>query len=143
MVAQNLFPLKKKEGLVNKVELVIPPKIKFGFNFNNYSVVTKKIKRGDTFGQILEENGVDYPEVHNILQKIKNQVNVRKLKRGAPYTILFSKDSLPIAKTFIYHPDIESYTVINLRDSIYGEKMLKPVKIVKQEAAGNIENSLY
>ncbi len=137
------LPSKKTESHVNKVKPVIPPKIKFGFNFNNYSVVTKKIKRGDTFGQILEENGIDYPEVHNILQKIKTQVNVRKLKRGAPYTILFSKDSLPIAKTFIYHPDIESYTVINLKDSIYGKKMLKPVKIVKQEAAGNIENSLY
>ena len=136
-------PPKNEENLIDKAKPVIPPKIKFGFDFNNYTVVTKKIKRGDTFGQILEENGIDYPEVHNILQKIKKQVNVRKLKRGAPYTILFSKDSIPIAKTFIYHPDIEGYTVINLRDNIYGEKLLKPVKIIKQEAVGNIENSLY
>ena len=131
-------PPKNEENLIDKAKPVIPPKIKFGFDFNNYTVVTKKIKRGDTFGQILEENGIDYPEVHNILQKIKKQVNVRKLKRGAPYTILFSKDSIPIAKTFIYHPDIEGYTVINLRDNIYGEKLLKPVKIIKQEAVGNI-----
>ena len=136
-------PPKNEENLIDKAKPVIPPKIKFGFDFNNYTVVTKKIKRGDTFGQILEENGIDYPEVHNILQKIKKQVNVRKLKRGAPYTILFNKDSIPIAKTFIYHPDIEGYTVINLRDNIYGEKLLKPVKIIKQEAVGNIENSLY
>ena len=30
-----------------------------------------KIKRGDTFGDILENNGIDYPEVYQILQKIK------------------------------------------------------------------------
>ena len=59
---------------------------------------TRKIKKGDTFGQILEENGIDYPEVHNILQKIKKQVNVRKLKRGAQYTVLFTKDTLPIIR---------------------------------------------
>jgi len=85
------LPPKNTESLVAKVKPVIPPKIKFGFNLNNYSVVTKKIKSGDTFGQILEKNGVDYPEVHNILQKIKKQVNVRKLKRGAPYTICLVK----------------------------------------------------
>ena len=72
-------PSKNEENLIDKAKPVIPPKIKFGFDFNNYYVVTKKIKRGDTFGQILEENGIDYPEVHNILQKIKKQVNVRKL----------------------------------------------------------------
>tara|TARA_B100000287_G_scaffold410409_1_gene438782 strand:- start:546 stop:1808 length:1263 start_codon:yes stop_codon:yes gene_type:complete len=137
------FPLDDKLNLIEETKVIIPPKIKFGFNLNDYSVKTRKIKKGDTFGQILEENGIDYPEVHNILQKIKKQVNVRKLKRGAQYTILFTKDTLPIAKTFIYHPDIESYTVVNLRDSIYGEKILKPVKIIKQEASGNIENSLY
>ncbi len=134
---------ENNEDLTEEILPIVPAKIKFGFNFNDYNVVTNKIKRGDTFGQILEENGIDYPEVHSILQKIKKQVNIKKLKRGAPYTILYSKDSIPIAKTFIYHPDIRSYTVIGLRDSIYGKKMLKPVKIVELEATGNIENSLY
>ena len=45
--------------------------IKYGFDFNKFFVNQKKIKRGDTFGSILESNGIDYPEVHNILQKYK------------------------------------------------------------------------
>ena len=35
----------------------------------------KKIKRGDTFGSILESNGIDYLR-YNILQN-KNQVSVK------------------------------------------------------------------
>ena len=46
---------------------------------NQYNFKTQKIKWGDTFGKILEDNGVDYPEVYKILKEIKGKVNVRKL----------------------------------------------------------------
>ena len=121
----------------------IPPNIKYGFDLNNYRVVNKKIKRGDTFGSILEENGIDYPEVYNILQKIKNKVNVRRINVGKPYTLLFSKDSVPTPKVFIYTPGIQTYNVIQLRDSIYGKKVDKPIRTVQLQGAGEIESSLY
>jgi len=110
---------------------------------NNYRVVNKKIKRGDTFGSILEENGIDYPEVYNILQKIKNKVNVRRINVGKPYTLLFSKDSVPTPKVFIYTPGIQTYNIIQLRDSIYGKKIDKPIRTVQLQGAGEIESSLY
>ena len=121
----------------------IPPNIKYGFDLNNYRVVNKKIKRGDTFGSILEENGIDYPEIYNILQKIKNKVNVRRINVGKPYTLLFSKDSVPSPKIFIYTPGIQTYNIIQLRDSIYGKKVDKPIRTVQLQGAGKIESSLY
>ena len=131
---------KRSEAIV--VEQ-IPPNIKYGFDLNNYRVVNKKIKRGDTFGSILEENGIDYPEVYNILQKIKNKVNVRRINVGKPYTLLLSKDSVPTPKVFIYTPGIQTYNVIQLRDSIYGKKVDKPIRTVQLQGAGKIESSLY
>ncbi|MAU89513.1 MAG: peptidase M23 [Flavobacteriaceae bacterium] len=117
--------------------------IKYGFDFNKFFVNEKKIKRGDTFGSILESNGIDYPEVHNILQNIKNQVSVKKLNIGKKYFILFSDDSIRRPEYFIYANDITSFLYIKLKDSIYGKKVNKPIKIRELDARGVIESSLY
>ena len=120
------------------------PKIKYGYDYNLYEAKEFKIKRGDTFGAILEQNGIDYPEVYTILQVIKkSEVNIRKLKIGKPYTLLFTKDSVPKAHAFIYHPGVESYHVIQLKDSLYAKKVKKPVRVVELEATGVIASSLY
>ena len=51
-----------------------PKKLKYGFDLNQYKIVKKKVRRGDTFGSILENNGIDYPEVYDILQSIKKKI---------------------------------------------------------------------
>ena len=120
------------------------PKMKYGFDYNLYQAKEFKIKRGDTFGAILERNGIDYPEVYTILQVIKkSEVNIRKLKIGKPYTVLYTKDSVPKAHAFIYHPGVESYDVIQLKDSLLANKVKKPVRIVELQATGVIATSLY
>ena len=66
---------KKQLALADSPEakVVIKPKnMKYGFDLDQFRVVKKKIRRGDTFGSILEDNGIDYPEVYNILKVIKN-----------------------------------------------------------------------
>ena len=144
---QSITSCKKSDKLENKVMkdkiIDLPPNMKYGFNLNDFIVKKKKIKRGDTFGSILEENFIDYPEVHKILEKIKTQVSVKKLQIGKPYTLLFSKDSIKAPKVFIYQKDIQGYTIVQLRDSIYGLKKNKPVRTVQMEASGKIESSLY
>lgn len=147
VLSQSISSCKKSDKLENKVMkdkiIDLPPNMKYGFNLNDFIVKKKKIKRGDTFGSILEENFIDYPEVHKILEKIKTQVSVKKLQIGKPYTLLFSKDSIKAPKVFIYQKDIQGYTIVQLRDSIYGLKKNKPVRTVQMEASGKIESSLY
>ena len=61
-----------KPTLINDVVIEVPD-IHYGFDFNKFYSKEYKIKRGDTFGDILENNGIDYPQVYQILQKIKIQ----------------------------------------------------------------------
>ena len=72
------------------------PKIikQFGYVLNDYHVVRDTVKRGDSFGTILEKNNLFYPQIYNIVQKVKRVYDIRKINIGKPYTILFSKDSL-------------------------------------------------
>ena len=119
------------------------PDFYFGIDRNNYAVKKFKIKRGDTFGKILESNGIDYPEVYAVLQAIKGTVNIRKLTLGKPYTLFFSKDSIPTPEYFVYHPDVSTYKKIHLKDSLFGEEVVKPFRTVELKASGIIESSLY
>ena len=135
-------PLIEEEKAKAVVE--IQPDMRYGLDFNQYAAKQLKIKRGDTFGAILERNGIDYPQVYEVLQKIKGKVSVRKLQLGKPYTLLYSKnDSLNTPKVFIYHPDALGYSIIQLRDSIYGKQVKKPIRTVELQATGTIESSLY
>ena len=115
----------------------------YGINLNSHIIKETKIKRGDTFGKILEENGIDYPEVHKILSVIKNKVNIKKLRAGKPYTLFFNIDDISFPEFFVYHPRIEEYTLIHLKDSIYANKISKKYKIVELETSGIIKSSLY
>ncbi|MEO2099692.1 MAG: peptidoglycan DD-metalloendopeptidase family protein [Flavobacteriaceae bacterium] len=119
------------------------PNLLFGIDLNEFNVETKKIRRGDTFGKILEDHGIDYPEVYSILQAIKGKANIRKLTLGKPYSLFYSKDSIPTPEFFVYHPGPQSFTRIHLRDSLYGEEVKKPIRLVELEASGIIQSSLY
>ena len=119
------------------------PDIRFGYDLNNFRVEEKKIKRGDTFGAILENNSIDYPEVYKILEKTKKQVNTRKLVVGKSYKLLFTKDSVQSPIAIIYESDVATYWKIQLRDSIFGETVKKPIKLITLQGAGVINSSLY
>ncbi|MDG1022961.1 MAG: peptidoglycan DD-metalloendopeptidase family protein [Flavobacteriaceae bacterium] len=124
-------------------EVEIQPNFHFGIDLNEYELRENKIKRGDTFGKILEENGIDYPQVYAILEAIKGNVSVRKLTLGKPYSLFYSKDSIPTPEYFVYHPGVSGYSVIHLRDSLYGQEVVKPTRLMELEASGVIESSLY
>ena len=120
-----------------------PIEYKYGYNIDQYIFEEKKIKSGDTFGDILEGVGIDYPEIYEALQKTKGDVNFKKLQIGKPYTLIFSKDTLRSLKAFVYHPSVEGYSFIQLKDSVFGETIVKPKSYKEIEASGVIDNSLY
>ena len=120
-----------------------PIEYKYGYNIDQYIFEEKKIKSGDTFGDILEGVGIDYPEIYEALQKTKGRVNFKKLQIGKPYTLIFSKDTLRSLIAFVYHPSVEGYSFIQLKDSVFGETVVKPKSYKEMEASGIIDNSLY
>lgn len=113
-------------------------KFEFGFNLNDYIVVRDTIKKGDSFGEILERNKIGYPKIFHIAKKAKDTFDIRKLQVGKPYTLLCSKDSLQLPQCFIYQPNKEEFVVINFKDSIHAYTSRKPIKYVEKEASGVI-----
>ena len=127
----------------SKPEIVKEKIIKqFGFTLNDYTVKRDTVKSGDSFGSILEDNNLFYPQIYNIVQKAKKVFDVRRINIGKPYSILFSKDSLETPQVFIYQPNLIDYVVVSLTDSLWAEKKSKAVKLLQFEAEGVITSSL-
>ena len=120
------------------------PKIEFGFEIDNYKVSRDTIRSGDSFGEILINKKLSYPQIYKIVQTIKDSFDIRWLTTGKPYTILSTKDSLEQPLYFIYQPNKLNYVVIDFAnfDSIVAYNKKKPFKIVRKTTSGSINSSL-
>lgn len=121
------------------------PKIvhEFGYTLNDYKVIKDTIKKGESFGIILDRHHVYYPKINAIAKKIKDTFDVRRIRAGKPYMILASKDTLEKAEVFIYKNSKASATIVDFKDStIVAYNYRKPIKIIEKEVAGKIYSTL-
>lgn len=114
----------------------------FGFNLEDFLVVRDTVQRGDSFGELMIKNKVDYPKIAKLSKDFRDTFDVRKIRVGKPYLILKSKDTAQSAQVFIYQNDLINYTVVDFRDSVLAYKDRLKVKYMQKEAAGIIETSL-
>ncbi|MFY0631951.1 MAG: peptidoglycan DD-metalloendopeptidase family protein [Flavobacteriaceae bacterium] len=135
---------EKKETVPVVKKKVVPKDIyEFGYKLNDYKVIKDTIKRGESFGIILDRHHVFYPKINKIALKIKDTFDVRRVRAGKPYLILAKKDSTEKAEVFIYKDSKSVATVVDFSDStITAYKYRKPIKIIEKEIAGTIYSSL-
>jgi len=116
-------------------------KEQFGFNFNDFNVLHDTIKKGDTFGNIIENQNLGDKQVYDIIEKIKDNFDVRTIRIGKTYTFLRSKDRYKKLQYAIYQPDRANYYIIDFRDSVNVSKVTRPVRIKKRTIAGELKGS--
>lgn len=129
----------KKEIKTIAEEVIVK---KYGFNLDNFIVAYDTVRNGDSFGELMIQNKVEYPKIYKVSQELKDTFDVRKIQVGKPYVILKSKDTTETAQVFIYENNRINYTVVDLRDSVSAYTSKKEVKYVQREASGIIETSL-
>jgi len=140
MVACGSKNKKQEQVVLNNIH--IKHINEFGFAFNNYNYIKGIIKKGESFGEILDKAHVSPSKVFKIVKKTKKVFDIRRLKVGNPYVLLKSKDSLDKGEVFIYQPDKINYIVFNFKDSIRAYRAKKKVKTVVKTASGIIKSSL-
>lgn len=114
----------------------------YGFLLNDYEVVRDTVRSGDSFGIILDNNGLSPEKVFQVVEKVRDTFNPRRMVIGDPYVILKKKDTAGTPVAFVYEKDLINYTVIDLRDSISAYTAKKPVTISTKTISGVIESSL-
>ncbi|WP_435136400.1 peptidoglycan DD-metalloendopeptidase family protein [Formosa sp. A9] len=144
-----LFSCKDKPQVNQKVEELAVVKedapkdvYEFGFNLNDFIVKRDTVKKGDSFGFILERNNLGYSKIYQIAETARDSFDIRKIQIGKPYTLLCAKDSLETPQCFIYQPNKEQYVVVNFKDSIHAYTSRKPIKYVEKEYSGVINSNI-
>lgn len=133
----------KKIAEIKEKQIEQPlPIEKYGYVFNDFKVIEDTIRKGESFGEILDRNHVEAYEVYKVAEATKDTFDVRRLRAGKPYTILAKNDTTERAQVFIYQPSKREYVVIDFRDSIKVQYRTKPIKTIERKASGIITSSL-
>src|SRR5690606_25036000 len=116
---ENKAPIEDTQISAALAEKVEPVELReFGYNLNDYTVVRDTIKAGDSFGEILQRNNLQYPQIYNIVEGAKSDFDITNLQVGKPYTLLMvDGDSVQLPKCFIYQPNKIDYVVVDFADT--------------------------
>ncbi|MFV5685206.1 peptidoglycan DD-metalloendopeptidase family protein [Flavobacterium sp. GB2R13] len=144
IVLFSLVSCNKSNDILDK-EIVKPAvkKIEFGFKYSDFNVIHDTIKKGDTFGTIIENQNIGTKKVYDIIEKVRDTFDVRIIRINKPYTLLRSKNKTNNLQVFIYQPDALTYYVVDLRDTaVVVYKKTRPVTIKTRTIGGLLKGSL-
>ncbi len=138
-----LFSCKKAETVSIIPDQKPHPEIEqFGFKTSDFNVLNDTIRRGYTFGGILENQNLGGRKVNDILQKVKDSFNIKTIKIGKAFTLLRTKDRYKKLQAIVYQPDQTNYYVIDLRDTVLVYKKTRPIRIKQRTISGKLNGSL-
>lgn len=120
-----------------------PPLIFNQFRADAHEVEQKKIQRNQMLAQLLRPHNVSPAEIHQLALHARDVFDVRKIRYGRPYSLVFRKDSSRSLRALVYEPDPLRYVVFDLEDSLKPTIYRRPVDTVRKSASGVITNSLY
>lgn len=115
----------------------------YGIEIDSLFIIKDVVKRNENLSEILLKYNVDYPSINELVKKSKNIFNVRNIKRGNNYSIIFNNDSIQKVLYFIYENSQTNYIVYELNDSIKVYQGKKTVKKQINKVSGVINSSLW
>ncbi|HWR94331.1 MAG TPA: peptidoglycan DD-metalloendopeptidase family protein [Flavobacterium sp.] len=113
----------------------------FGFKLNDYNVFYDTIQSGDAFGSKILNQNIGSHQVYDIVNKIKDSFDVRKIRVGKSIIFLRSKDRFKKLQAIIYQPDRASYYIVDFRDTVYAYKKVRPITYKQRTIAGRLDGS--
>ncbi len=139
-------PKKAQQEEVSVLDTVVEvkmPVLKYGLPVDSFTLEMGKVKDNQYLSQILNTRGVGMGTIDKIARKSKAVFDVRKIKSGENFCILSTRDSIPVAKYFVYENSPVEYTVFELTDTLGIYKGEKEVKTRQRTAHGVVESSLW
>jgi murein DD-endopeptidase MepM/ murein hydrolase activator NlpD len=133
----------KPAGITETISLPVEQHIEYGINCDSLRIERGVVRQNQSLSEILSFYDIGSEIIHQIASMSRPVFDVRKMRVGNPYTILFSKDTVPEMLYFIYEEDEVSYITYQLKDQIKVEKGAKPLVREMSEVSGVIETSLW
>ena len=114
----------------------------FGFERASFEIVDRRVKRNETFAEILTSHNIEYSAVVELVDSARPLFDVRAMQAGRPLRVY--SDSLDRARIVVYQKDPINYVVFDLSaDSARIYEGTRPVQVTQRRVGGTIHNSLY
>ena len=133
---------QKKEKKAIDIPKPEPEILAFGLRYNSFDVLQDTIRRGDTFGSILEKQNLDTLNIPQAIEKISDSINVRSIRAGKTYTLFRTKDSKKTLQYLVYQSDKTSYFIIDFTKNVLAKKVMLPLTFKRKTIAGTVQGSL-
>lgn len=133
----------KTNAITPEEEVVYIPKTEYGIIVDSLQVFSGTVKKNQNLAELLLPYNISYNKIDGIARKSKDSFDVRKIRSGANYAILYTSDSVATAQYFIYENNAINYTVYDIRDSINIYSGIQPTDTVIAHVSGVIESSLW
>jgi murein DD-endopeptidase MepM/ murein hydrolase activator NlpD len=117
--------------------------ILYGIVVDDMEIIRSQIPKNKTLSCILSEYGLTPSTIHNLAESSKSFFDVRKMKCGNNFCILFSADSTQTVRHFIYEINPVDYIVYSLCDSLRIQTGSKEMRIQERIVEGEISTSLW
>ena len=118
------------------------PEYRFGIDITDLEVYEGKIKRNQTFADVLQPYNVSRQDIFAVDRQSKDVFSVRNFVPGKKYTLLYENDSIQKAAYFIYEPNSLEYVIYQLKGGIDIRLVEREVEIKEVTMAGVIDVSL-
>lgn len=140
---------KTKETLdspkIEAADTTISPTVDaFGQVIDSMNVKEHKVKRNESFYQILTHYDFSPQQIYSITQKAKDVTDLRDLRPGQKYRIYASANSNNEIQKMVWQPNPVDYVVFDWKpDSLQVYKAARPITTKSAVASGEIDNSLF
>lgn len=115
----------------------------YGINCDSLRVEKGIVRKNQSLSEILSLYDIGSELIHQVASLSRPVFDVRKMKVGNPYAIIFSNDTVPEPLYFIYEEDEVSYITYQLKDQINVKRSEKPMTRETKIASGVISSSLW
>jgi len=143
MVLFNSCGLFQKKEIVEPVEVLPEPTMKYGLPVDSFYVIESTVGAGQHLSSILSSNGVNLGSIDTIARNAIPVFDVRKIRQGNNYTIFQTPDSTKKVRYFVYENSPILYTVFELFDSLRVYQGEKEVFYKMKTVQGEIQSSLW
>ncbi len=112
---------------------------KFGIENDRFDAVDGRIKRNQTFSDLLKQIGIEYPVINELVNESEDKFDLRNWQAGKRYTLYSSGDT---HRFLVYEHNSVDFVVFDLVEATVVRNS-RPITITRKFARGSINGSLY
>jgi murein DD-endopeptidase MepM/ murein hydrolase activator NlpD len=116
---------------------------KYGLPVDSFDLKYSNIKLNQNISELLRNYNVSFQTIDILAKKAQHVINLKKIRRGNPYTLFFSKDTAENLQYLVYEHTPTEYVVFKVCFPSHVFKREKEITIMQKTTSGVIQTSLW